>query len=497
MIKITFRPLTQAALAATLLIGGCGVVDDLKSAIKDGLKEQAEKLALEGLKSFPIELAVGSPIEITAAVAAAFSPLNEHENAPRPSYHADSARIQAMLVETADIKHCHFDPGMLIRPSRNAKCYGPHVTFEGHPDATDSTSAIGSLPHGDVGMWTDIDAPTGEACSAAQINAGLDSVGRVSTGALMGLASLVCTAHVNKKSIDESNLDLLTDMNALGMPHVTFKTALIKKEGSKYKYSLAFDFTPKDMPHNISVEMEHSPGAVTEAYNGNVWYRVKGPHTDMHSRCPEGKGARLGTLKYDRQTANELGVEVRSGEYCGDADGRGADGSLDAANKQTLENNGGWQNMFSILKGDYNPKALTGDYSYAWQAGTHDGHSRSFSMKVGQDGEKTTGEAYFGYGDDIAGFAGIKGFICNWAGPHGPLVNAHDYKPFVQSQKIERTGTGKFTVVESHIKYAPTIACDYDGAIGTFTFDTDGDGVVDSDPNVDYANSLLPIASMP
>jgi len=100
--------------------------------------------------------------------------------------------------------------------------------------------------------------------------------------------------------------------------------------------------------------------------------------------------------------------------------------------------------------------------------------------------ERRDGEAYFGYGDDIAtitatGTSTIKGFICNWAGPG----NSHTLKDYFQRQHITfNDGTGKWrpsgtpeAASSSNITFAPTNSCT--SALGSaFYYDKNADNSI-------------------
>ena len=126
-----------------------------------------------------------------------------------------------------------------------------------------------------------------------------------------------------------------------------------------------------------------------------------------------------------------------------------------------------------------NPVSGAGHYSYSWQAGVNDSHSRVLNVGL-NDFDPMDGVAWYGYGqsfDNGAQDAGqINGFICNWAGPG----NNHTLLNMAQRQSlIYSAATDQFVVSDggSNITYAPTVACVYSSDEGgSFLYDRDLDG---------------------
>ena len=104
-----------------------------------------------------------------------------------------------------------------------------------------------------------------------------------------------------------------------------------------------------------------------------------------------------------------------------------------------------------------------------------------------RSGSIPDGKAFFGYGDDIESTGGgIGGFICNWAGPESD----HALLGYVQSQEVSYdSATGFYLSVAASIGYAPTTSCEYDGS-SAFSYDTNADGAVDTDPATPVTNDL-------
>lgn len=456
--------------------------------------------------SFPTELAVASPFDVTdesstesTAVKAASLPIFT------PRYTWATSRINTILNTTNPVL-CTFDPELFLEEETNASCFGPTINYEGHPDAddpSDPTEADGELPPGDLGLWSETDADTGLPCSAAELNARMKGVTYKSMAALSGLASMICTMNSNGIAMPTSaSEDLTAEMNALGMTDTTFTNAVISHEvnGSgddQYSYELELEYAPgTGGPYVIQAQLDHIPGSLPFEYTGRLSYLVN--NTSTGGNCPSTDVTDNGSLLYERTAINEMNVEVRQGEFCEhDSDGL-VDGQVDPQDEYSSSNPTGWGNNFSILIANYNPLNMDGDYSYAWQAGPQDENSRLFNVSISSSGEE--GKAFYGYGDIIDQTDGsVEGFICNWVGPNADRT----FNDYAQHQEvIYDSSAGTFSTVDTNIVYAPTNDCSYtadaddDGvAEGIFVYDSDNDDdLTDENPTIDVTADLFEAA---
>lgn len=446
---------------------------------------------------FPSDLAVASPTDYSEDDGTTDLTLSSVKLAGTPAMvpaytHATIAINEILNASSASL--CKFDPELFLSMERDAECYGPSVDYTDHPDvsSTDPTRN-GELPSGDLGIWEETDVTTGHACMAAELNARMTGIRDKSRASLSGLASMVCVVNNNGYSMpNSSTLDLLADMNALGIADVTFTVAQLSHDGATgaYSYELEFAYATSSDTYDIVVSMEHTPGATASQYTGQVSYLVNDSFTG--GNCPTSDVTVNGSLQYARSAATDMDVQVRNAIFCGhDSDGRDGDNLVDPSDKLSGTNLTGWGNNFSILTANYNPVNLLGNYAYSWQAGPDDDNSRVFNLLVDQRVSTTEqyALAYFGYGDDIAATDGsVQGFICNWAGPG----SNHTLVDFAQHQEVEYDSTtGTFVSVASNIEYAPTVSCEYDGT-GSFIYDTDGDGDMTDETTVAVTQDLLP-----
>lgn len=441
--------------------------------------------------AFPSSLTVSSPLSYEEAASASVSSslikAVTSGSAYASSFALSTAEIEAILTASSSTA-CTFDPSDFLSVSNDAGCYGPTLQYEDHPDS--GGIADGQLPSGDVGIWSENDATTGNACAAAELNAQMEGVSLKTNAALKALASMICVVNTNGLTMpSESTLDITTEMNALGVTDTTFSgvslTHAINADGNdQYSYTVDFTYTPGASPYDVSVAMDHIPGASTDEYNGRLNYAVNSYFTG--GNCPGNDVTINGSVLYASASSAELALQAREGTFCGhDADGL-TDGIVDPSlkyNSSTAPN--GWTDDFNIFTAEMDPSTMEGNYTYAWQAGFGDGNTRTFNVTVNSSAE---GVAFYGYGDDVEDTDGsIGGFICNWAGPS----NSHTLQDYAQYQAMSlNTTTGLIESDSVNIGYAPTNSCDYDGT-GSFTLDTDFDGLVDSDPAVVIANDLL------
>lgn len=488
--KIIECILTIVLVIALSLTFSCG---------SDDTAEDSEESESETTEAFPSALAVSSPFDTVASdstsARVSAKVVASGISARVPRYTRATLEIEALLSGTST-SLCTFDPEQFLTETTDAGCYGPTVQYENHPDHSGSGSNDGQLPGGDVGLWSEEDSGTGHACAAAELNARMEGVSDKATESLMGLASMICVINANGYSMPSSStLDLTADMNALGYADTTFGTATIShavnSDGDdEYSYILDFTYAPGSDSYDITVEMAHIPGAGAGAYRGRMSYLIN--NQGSGGNCHSSDITENASFLYERDAIEDISIELRHASFCEhDSDGR-VDGIVDAGDKyDATSNQNGWSDNFSILTADYDPVTLAGAYTYSWQAGPLDGAARTFNLSVAVDSSgDQSAEAFFGYGDDIEDTDGsIGGFICNWAGPN----SNHSLEAAVQHQSMSLdSSTGLVTASDNDLLYAPTNSCDYSGT-GTFTYDSDTDAVVDTNPLTAIANELLPV----
>lgn len=447
--------------------------------------------------AFPQGLSVASPF--STGDASTSQNLSRYLTAGSgPSYASafslSTDEITAIL-ESTSLSGCSFDPEAFLEKATDAGCYGPRLKYEDHPDATGAEPDDGELPTGDLGLWEEDDADTGNACAAAELNARLGGVESKASAALKGLASMVCVINVNGYSMPSSStLDLTADMNGLGVTDTTFAAANVSHEINAdgedvYSYNIEFTYAPGTDSYDVTVDMTHVPDPVdADIFRGQLSYLVNDQF--IGGNCPSSDVTVNGSLQYEQDSANDLALEMRDATFCEhDTDGRDANGIVDPSIKQTFTDTG-WGNNFSTFTAEFAPTTMDGNYAYSWQAGPQDANTRVFNVNVETDAVSgdQLGKAFFGYGDDIETTDGsVDGFICNWAGPG----NDHTIIEVAQYQEVSYDSTsGLFLSDVANLIYAPTVDCNYDGT-GSFIFDTDIDGDLSDESNIAVVDELV------
>lgn len=410
-----------------------------------------------------------------------------------PSYIAAANRINALLNGSATARTTTvFNATRFLSSPVDAGCYGPQLLYQGHPDGT---PANGTLPSGDLGMWSTTDTSTGHVCAAAQLDARMDSITQRTSMGLMTLASLINVASTAGKSLPAagSSLTLTSDMNST-FTTMTFTSATVAQSSAGvWTYTVQFTFIDASLlSHNAEIKLTHTPGTSRTSYTGLLTYAVTRGTVNMLN-CPAISGGTVdvGTLQYTRSGSTSVTIVQREGNYCGTGTASNlaasvatlkSDGQLDPT--ATWNGTRGWANNFNRFGAVYDPTTLAGNYALGWQAGSQDGNSRIFNIGLNYNSTTTVrdGEAYFGYGTDITTSDGkIQGFICNWAGPG----NSHTLKDFYQRQNISfNDTTGKWglslgAASSSNITYAPTNTCINTGS--TFLYDRNLNSVLGDD----------------
>ncbi|OVE81332.1 hypothetical protein BVY03_03870 [bacterium K02(2017)] len=433
--------------------------------------------------AYPTSFAISSPLK-TSEVTASLNLVTGHLMATS-DFSVNTDAINTILNGTS-LSQCLFDPSPLLTETTNANCYGPNVNYTNHPDGNVPNS--GQLPGGDVGLWTENEINSNEACSAAQQNSLIDGVANKANVSLKALASLICVANVNNIDLPSvgNNITLTDDMTAtasvFSKATLSLSTDATTAE-SIYSYILNFNYTVNGTAIPVSINMEHrSQSSSTETYRGKIYYQF-GMLT--YSLCNP-KASTSGSIIYNKTSSTSLSFDASYAIYCNTVDELGstpftASNLLDPTNIFSNTNSMGWQNNYNRFIANFDPSTLLGNYAFAWQAGSGDSHTRAFNLNISSSSNIVTGDAFYGFGpsvSDVSFDARISGFICNWAGPN----NSHTLKELVQYQSMTQDSSGLFTASLSDIIYAPTNSCSYTAPVSNqfvFDFDSNNDSVID------------------
>jgi hypothetical protein len=426
-----------------------------------------------------------------------------HASGTYTSAFAESTKTVAGVLDgTASVADA-FDANAFGRKLDLTTCYGPTMAYTDHPDG--APGASGTLPQGDLGLWLENEPSTGDACAAAELNSLFASDAGHAQAVLVALAKMASILSGSLPAAG-STASALAGMNALGLVGVMFTKADLSLDATGKTWSYALEFTAPGS-HTIAVTMTHTPGASDDEYTGAYTVAVDGE--PPFPNCSTASTVDALSATYTRVSATSLAIASRRGTYCATslaglpAAILGSDGLLDPAQKMSGALPSGWGGNFGRFGASFNPESTTlqGDYAYAWQAGPDDGHTRVFNLRI--NGASADGEAFFGFGDDVASTDGsILGMICNWAGPGGSrAVNgAYAERQFVAFDAT----TGKWSQPPggSDMRYAPTNDCVYTNAEhaagATFWYDraiTGAASGMTSDPTliVDPTDATYPL----
>lgn len=483
-------------IAAALFSTGCSVDISLDDENIDEPSDEQQYAV--GEKVFPTGLMVASPFEDEMDDSQTSGTANRGGSTV-PHYLWATQRIGRILNGTTPLRD-EFMVDSFYRTGGRADCFGPQVSYQGHPQATTADMQDGTLPGGDLGIWL-AENQFGQACVVAQTNSLMRGVQARSRMALMTLASLVSVANSEGQDLPEDGetLDLTVAMDNQGIMDVSFNDATISNTSGVWLYTVDLDYTVAGQDYSIWLQMTHEPTTDFDVYQGNLQYLVEGDETVSGiqfpgGNCQQNERTLAGSLSYIRN-GDDMSLQARAATLCGHsvAGSFDADGLVDPSNKYDVTvNSDGWSENFSIFGAEFDVATIEGDYAYAWQAGVGDSNSRI--LLVGINGpDLANGEGHFGYGEQMENTNGwIEGFICNWAAPGADhtLLTATQRQAF-EFDEANHVYTG--TDHRANIEYAPTSSCDYDG-LGTFVFDIDASGtlgdVSEEDAALSFTNDL-------
>lgn len=459
--------------------------------------------------SFPSDLVVASPTAGTSVSASVSSFLTSGSlyttMDPTDDYTTKVVAYDAVLAAETD-EACQVALPIIGAAEVTPSCYGPTLDYTGHPDVTGDESSAGQLPSGDLGIWSSATGD-GEACVAAKMNALMQSAATNSDYTMLLGASMICLmkrAGTDIPSTDGDSVSLTDELNTaiqVNNPAVTITAAALENladvtdtDGTSrdvFQYTIVANETVNENTVTTTAYMKHMPTATDNGtYKGRLWTKVEGAGAagNVDGLSIEYEKTSITLVKYKMLTAdfNPLaeGLDIFD-----------ESGSLDVSSS--------WTGGFTQAILDSDPSAGgTGDFSYAWQAGTGDGNARIFNGYT----DETGGCGFFGYGDGFDNEVGtlsdnvIDGFICNWAGPgndHSMSTSMHK----AQKQCMDRDAvTGIFAVTTEKITYAPTVSCDSGvGTLGTklvseTEYDTSAvvNNLVDLTTDTDFASYTAP-----
>jgi hypothetical protein len=420
--------------------------------------------------SFPTSFAVSSP----TIGASSFASLEDESIlaftadtvSASDSIASKVEKIDA-IVEADTAAECAVS--LSIASSTNASCYGPTLTYTGHPDGAPTG---GNLPGGDLGIWS-ATGTGGEACAASQLNARMRGVSSYVDLGLFTMASVVCALNNNSQALPAAgaNVDLTSLMSGkltINGSAATVTAASISRSstdsGGQPVYTTSITAT-QNSNLTYDIRLKHIPLETSNAtYKGKVSVKVSNSTGTRDGNCQDSasQGTNEATsVSYEKSSSTNVRVMLKSAGFCtasADPYASATDFTVDLSKVSSGGVPSGWGGNGNYVLAEYNPEAGTGTYFYAWQAGKGDGNTRVFNSIISGTSGSRTGTSFFGFGTAITGtsFAGkIDRMICNWAGPG----NSHTGVSKVQKQVMSES-SGVFAPTSSFITYDPTNTCE-------------------------------------
>lgn len=450
------------------------------------------------------EAVVGSPFVSTSGSTS----IDVTRSFTATAYTTRRAQIQTLLNAT-DVNDCNFDID-LVQGSGQAPCYSPNVDITGsdHPDSGVAVPGGTQLLFGDGGIWDSVDDTSGDACTAAQINA-LDEVhaGESHFANMLGAATKCFISNTSGLSFPGPGSSLTLDGTTNTTERDAFQT-ILNNGGSDtfgitsivvtgvrdasdtsikgYRYEIEGSWTDvkDDLSSNeyeMTVKAQHLAGS-GGVLKGSLAYRLTDPDQFAAGNCSDAgisqnETTYAGDLIYNRVSSTETQVVLNHTSFCGDASPLGSAAEnfvIDPCDAVSASNVHGWGNNFNHVVMDFDPSTLDGTFVFVWQAGKGDRAGRTFNATLSTAGTTRTGSGFFGYGSHIrdsqsacTGYATdlgvIDGFICNWSGP-GHHGDGTEYQDYVQNQVMTldtATAGAHWMVSTESIRYAPVNACSF------------------------------------
>lgn len=506
---------------------GCLKKNETSSTTSTSSTAVTEDLATRG---FPIDLVLSSPTvgestgtqSIKKGIKKYLKSAPSAEDTATMSYEEKVEVIQDVL-EGESIADCDFNFSLNIL-SEDAECYGPAVQYQNHPDYTADPQGLlnGQLPIGDLGIWDETNGENSEACSAAQMNTRIQNISGQVDSMFLTMASLYCIANVNGIALPEEgeSIDLTSEVISAYSENgvdLTVTSVTIQRESDTDDGDLVYvttltgtttDIDTSDT-RTLNLRLKHIPTSDDNStYKGKISYTLSNESSSNLMWCDNSiDGSTDATsISYEKQSDSDLLYQLKSGQYCGygeetDPYVSTTNFTVDPSKKAVQDGDPrGWASNFYYANFNMNPLNGTGDFQFAWQAGSPDSATRVLNLSLQQDdSDNVTGCAYFGYGPDSAansGVGSITAMYCNWAGPNGAAFVGSDKtsKAVDKSQKqciAKSPSDDVFTSTSANISYAPTLDCDHPG--GAFAY-----GLVNEalDHNQSFSNDLVDISGI-
>ena len=486
-------------LLAITLIFGCA-----KKSDDDDSSSSASGSSAELVSAMPSNLAISSNTASGSSVASrvAIRSTKEIKDDSDPVRHKDKVdRIKAVLkAESIDQCHKAIPKNMKHSGGKYVSCYGPELAYVNHP--SDNTSD-GTLPTGDLGIWTPYsDNSTQEACAAGQMNLLMKKTSKKLDLAMGISAMMVCAAKndgLSKPSVGGGALDVTESVKktkisdkrgGMSITSATLQRSSLASGKTLWTSSLSGSFkaTGDSSAQSFTITLKHVPSSegssVSQEGEGLVQMYQEGL-SETDGNCG---GSTLGianSVAY-KTTSDNLSFRAIRAKFPSSVSGTGffdTDGELIQKNSNEDSTNG-WCADYNVVVANVDSDGF-GKVSYAWQAGKGDGYTRTFNIKTDNVSGTLSGDAYFGFNpnpdtnnsNDYRSTS-IDRMICNWAGPNNGRTGVSK----IQRQQLSYDSTNYvWKSTSDNITFAPTNSCDFDNSsYSTTTFGGSGASITNN-----------------
>jgi hypothetical protein len=372
-------------------------------------------------------------------------------------------------------------------------CYGPNLDYVNHP----YDNSTGTLPGGDLGIWTAYnDNTTQEACAVGQMNLLMDKIGRKVDLAMGITAMMICAAKndgLTKPTIDGEALDVKdsvakTKMSERGMSIslATLKRSKLASGKIKYTSKLEGSFTYNSTQQKFKIKFQHVPDTDSTSSGATGEGLVQ-----MWQDGVSATDGNCGSDPYDvvtsvayKNTSDNLSFRAVKAKFANSmTKNEFFDSTGEVVGTSSADNSSaGWCADFNVVRANIDSNGF-GKIGYAWQAGKSDGYTRTFNIKtVSNSSDNQTGDAYFGFNPhpDNGSYrsTNIDRMICNWAGPGNSKTGVAK----VQRQQLSYDSTANvWKSIQDNITFAPTNTCDFDNSsYSTTTFGGSGASITNN-----------------
>ncbi len=482
-------------LSLVLVFAACKKSDDSTSSTSSSTVTDSSMVT-----AMPSNLSVSSNTESGSSVSSrtegrSFASKINDDNDPKK--HKDKvARLKAVLNST-DIGQCHKAIPKKMKGSggKYVSCYGPDLVYVNHP----SDSTDGTLPGGDLGIWTAYnDNTTQEACAVGQMNLLMDKIGRKVDLAMGITAMMICAAKndgLTKPTIDGDALDVtasvaktkISGRGGMKVSEATLKRSKVASTGKiKYTSKLEGSFTYNSTQQKFKIKFQHVPDTDSTSSGATGEGLVQ-----MWQDGVSATDGNCGSDPYDvvtsvayKNTSDNLSFRAVKAKFANSmTKNEFFDSTGEVVGTSSADNSSaGWCADFNVVRANIDSNGF-GKIGYAWQAGKSDGYTRTFNIKtVSNSSDNQTGDAYFGFNPhpDNGSYrsTNIDRMICNWAGPGNSKTGVAK----VQRQQLSYDSTANvWKSIQDNITFAPTNTCDFDNSsYSTTTFDGSGASITNN-----------------